>query len=279
MTVSNQEITLGEMFTAEVVLERGVPDAVQIHTLHYFMERVNGGSKQPVNDPYDYLGSVNLYSVFPGRWRVGAWITYCNNHTQSGWKDTIVYIETRHVFPTAEKILAGKVQGGQTVQSRMDAAWTETCNRTTTMTYQEVGFNIYIVTSTTESYYECTFEYGEAVPYDSLPDITLSALRDKSTDFTLSSGGRYYVGEFHTHPPLWNWALPAGTIGRRETGPSSNDHPHSSGIPRWVYDFIGNQGIDNNGNVIQLHLSSDSQNSSITITNFGGNQRILNEHL
>lgn len=246
LNISSASLIIGDSYTLSVQTVSGNP---QIDDVSYKIWR----TVSPTN--WYFLGSgtpFTSYASLPGNYTFEATVSY------DGIKDTVLTASAQFDFPTASEI-----QTKCTVN--MASAWTTTKSLAGPSTCAEVGFVIYLVSSPYGSYYDCSQERtGPITSYTDRARVNLTYDVDDFNGFDPTEGGRFYVADFHTHPPLSNWALPQNTVYARDVGPSDGDSGGPNGIPSFVYDYVGVGGY---------HLSTDSINSATTITNYGGTQR------
>ncbi len=251
------------MYTATLSVISGAP---HINGITYTMQRSITDST-----PYELASNTTqqactFYATLPGTWDIKAHVIY------NGSRDTTLFIRMRCHFPKWDMILNGNVSTGGTVRGAMDQAWTRTKLLATATGCAEVGFVIYLVTSQTGSYYNCSEVVEQTSTYDIRASVMLSPEQDILNGFDPLLQSSFYVADFHTHPPLSKWVGSGALI--RKVGPAklTDDSPHydSPGrneIPSFVYDYIGNNGE---------HESKDSIDSPAKIYRFGGNQRNSN---
>jgi hypothetical protein len=162
----------------------------------------------------------NLKSQKPGTWRIMATVILSSGVSA---QSNAVNVEVQ--YPDVDTI-----KNNSTVSSKMDDVWDETKTAASDTGQREKGFMIYV--NTTSMSYEC----GTTIDGDILSCTTgsISITGNERIYSSPLSGGKYFVADFHTHPPLKY--CPTNTV--RPVGPSSTDISGIS-IPGLVYDYTG----------------------------------------
>jgi hypothetical protein len=206
----------------EVKLEGGVPPGVTISNYKFEMQRETETTWHEMQ-----TGTSAVYNKKPkvaGKFKVVAILSVNGQDVRTNEED----LEVR--FPNGSVIL-----GGTGVQARMNQAWQDTLNATTTTSRREEGYYITLDTDS-ENYSITAHTIGTPVAnnvgavWDTVtvprpPDVPAAPVpTDKPT---------YTVAWYHTHTPTTHRTLGRGV------GPSSADFTFGSSIdiPGYAHDY------------------------------------------
>ncbi|WP_372847121.1 hypothetical protein, partial [Pontiella sp.] len=139
-------------------------------------------------------------------------------------------------FPTREEILS---DAG--ITNAMEEAWQQTLEASTTNSYREFGFMIYLNTADgTYSANTSVYTASTGVPGSQVQGTFWFNWENSDELSPLSSGANYPVALFHTHPPF-TFADPL-VYESRDTGASTGtdedvDMANKNGLPGFLYDY------------------------------------------
>jgi hypothetical protein len=189
----------------------------------------------------------------PGVWKIQATATLSPGGS----------IQSNTVTVTVQYPDVYTIKSNSTVSANMSTVWMQTKNAASSSGYMEKGFAIYV--NTTTMAYECgptisgsiisCGNGGEGEVYISGAELIPSSP---------VQGGKYYVADFHTHPPLTY----CPSTDNRKVGPSSTDISDAN-VPGILYDYVG-QNIPNYGVGIK---GGHSLNAASTIYVYGPNRK------
>lgn len=156
-------------------------------------------------------------------------------------------------FPDSNTILSGSG-----VQARMQQAWADTRNATTSTSRREEGYFITLNTDEASEEYGITnHTVGDPAGNLESPRLVLGARpNDNPQNPTPVQSSVYVVGWFHTHTPTTYAEKRPGLQALRKVGPSgspggSGDHGFSSHssvtLPGFVYDYIATTTVAGSG--------------------------------
>jgi len=152
-------------------------------------------------------------AVQPGEWKIRAVIEYSDSYgAQTAYSNEV---NINVILPSASEIMANSLISGQ-----MSAAWSQTLSAAYPDGREEKGFMIYMNTMPGHNpyFYEIPdgIESGPQAPCGSKAEIAMSYSDIDNPNYV--NGGKYFVGLFHTHTPVFYC-----TGYSRVTGPSDYD--------------------------------------------------------
>lgn len=172
------------------------------------------------------------YAIKPGEWDLCANVSYGGDENEQVYSSRLTL---NVIYPTLKEALEES-----TVWAKMEKAWKETLEAEENGNRCEKGFAIYIHATEGE---EGKFETDDITdgPVDNKCDVgERNTITVPCNDNIYSNGGRYYIGIFHTHPPITS--CPGNK--RRMVGYSEEDVQEADGlgIPGVVFDYVGDGG-------------------------------------
>lgn len=159
-------------------------------------------------------------------------------------------------FPNRSEILAMPE-----VSSAMEKAWQMTLDGCTEDGYTEYGSLIMAYITNGLVTIQTDIVPGPTVPY-SVQATWSDGYYDQPVGIP-NGIGKYLIGAFHCHPPLYKAAADGVTL-YRPVGPSPEDLSNTNGVPCFVYDVVPQKG--------NLHYNSD-KNLPTKIYYYGPDQR------
>lgn len=281
MTRSDSDISLGDPF-------RVVVTANEV-TVHKYNKKK---TPKPIQVPIKYeiwaggawsflregSKSEPFYAVAPGTSKIKAEFEYLNQQTGKNEKVTLESNEFKVGFPTGKQLLNNAV-----VQQAFTEIWDKSINSASRDHMQEFGAVIFVTTSKHDSAGKYSYKVidGNKISY---PDYlsenrTISWLtfendnKDVYNPSAPMSGGKFFVMDVHTHPPMIIYDISSNYDRKLGASPGDRAYHAAKGdnVPRYVLDFQttnANNGFHYaNDNIYTMHSQPYS---------YGGKQRNWN---